>query len=430
MITPAWRSRIVAAFASFILIPPVTLTVSTLPKAWDHWRYSRAIELPATDAVRLVEVTVADEVFLRSGFSLADVRIIDEQGNETPYTVFMLDGAKKTENLAATLHERSFVPGEYTQAVIEIKGDAPFHNSLEIETAEQNFIELVSVDASDDAHTWRIVQDRAPIFRFAKEGREGTRVVHYSDNNARYLRVRIFDGEKQFPISGAEVLREVSGPQERVSLEVQLVRNADAHGRAGQSLWTADLGGQGIPASEIHFEVAPMEFIRDVNLSASDDNKEWRNFASGQIYRFHQGAKVQQALTVPIPYGGSSARYWRVTVKNGNDAALPVTTVQLYTTPRHVMFEQKPGKSYSLIYGQQRAEAAKYDLGERVNEELRGTAIPGKLGPEEANTAWVDPRPWTETHEVFLWGVLLLAVIVIGFTAIQSMRRAAAAPDA
>ena len=40
-------------------------------------------------------------------------------------------------------------------------------------------------------------------------------------------------------------------------------------------------------------------------------------------------------------------------------------------------------------------------------------------------TGWVDPRPWTETHEIFLWGVLVIAVLVIGFTAIQSMRRAA-----
>jgi hypothetical protein len=417
-----------AAVASFMLIPFATLALSTLPKAWNHWRYSRVIELPATDATRLVEVTVADEVFLHSGSSLEDVRVIDEQGNETPYTVFMRDGAKKTENLAATLHERSFTPGEYTQAVIEIKGDAPFHNSLEIETPEQNFIEWVGVDASDDAHIWRIVQDRAPIFRFAKEGREGTRVVHYSDNNARYLRVRIFDSEKQFPISGAEVLREVSGPEERVPLEVQLT--PDAHPRAGQSVWTADLGGPGIPASEVRFEVAPMEFIRGVNLAASDDNKEWQNFASGQIYRFHQDTKVQQALTVPIPYGGSSARYWRVTVENGNDAALPVSVVQLYTTPRHLMFEQQPRKNYILIYGQERAEAPKYDLGERVNQQERSAALPGTLGPEEVNAVWIDPRPWTETHEAFLWGVLLLAVIVIGFTAIQSMRKAAASPGA
>jgi len=94
------------------------------------------------------------------------------------------------------------------------------------------------------------------------------------------------------------------------------------------------------------------------------------------------------------------------------------------------MFEQQPGRSYTLIYGQERAEAAKYDFGERVNAEARMTALPGKLGPEEVNATWVDPRPWTETHAIFLWGVLLIAVIVIGFTAVQSMRRAAGNPPA
>ena len=82
-----------------------------------------------------------------------------------------------------------------------------------------------------------------------------------------------------------------------------------------------------------------------------------------------------------------------------------------------------------LIYGQERAEAAKYDLGERVNQQERSKAVPEKLGPEEVNAEWVDPRPWTETHQVVLWGVLLIAVIAIGFTAIQSMRRAAANPE-
>lgn len=418
-----------ASIAILVFVPLTTLAISALPAVWDHWRYCRAIELPVTDATRLAQVRVADEVFLRSEASLEDLRVIDDQGVERPYTVFVLDAAKKTENLAATLHERSFVPGEYTQAVVEIKGDAPFHNSLEIETPEQNFIEWVSVDASDDARTWRIVQERAPIFRFNKDGREGTRVVQYSDNNARYLRVRIFNGEKQFPISGVEVQRQVGGgAEERVPVDVQIL--PDAHAPAGQSIWTADMGGRGIPVSGVHFDVAPMEFVRCVSLAASDDKKEWSTISSGQIYRFHRGEKVQQVLTVSVSYGNAGARYWRITVENGNDAPLPVASVQLYTAPRHLMFEQQPGRSYTVIYGQERAEAAKYDFGERVNAEARMTALPGKLGPEEVNATWVDPRPWTETHAVFLWGVLLIAVIAIGFTAMQSMRRAAGNPPA
>jgi Protein of unknown function (DUF3999) len=401
---------------------------STLPDAWKNWRYSRAIELPPTETTQLAEVVVADDIYRHIAMGLKDLRVIDTQGSETPYVMFTLGGEKRTETLSSTLHEKSFSPGKYTQAVVEITGQAPFHNSIEIDSRENNFIEWVSVEASDDAHIWRIVQERAPIFRFEKEGRNGTQVVQYSDNNSRFLRVRILDGEKQFPITGAKVTRQVSGPSERTALEIAAMEQPQSAAR--QSLWDADLETAALPVSEIRFEVAPSEFVRCVYVSASDDKKEWNTIASGQIYRFHQGDKVQEQLTVPISYGGATGRYWRVTVENGNDAPLANGSVRLYTTPRHVVFEQQPGKGYSLIYGQERVQAAEYDLGRRVDAAQERTAIPGKLGPEEVNAAWVDPRPWTETHAVFLWGVLLIAVIVIGSTAIQSMRRAASSPGA
>ena len=98
-----------AAIAMALALCAATaLAYSALPGAWKNWRYSRAIEIAPTDAPRLVEATVADEVFLRSKPSLEDLRIIDEQGNETPYTIFTLDGGKKIERLAATVHEQSF----------------------------------------------------------------------------------------------------------------------------------------------------------------------------------------------------------------------------------------------------------------------------------------------------------------------------------
>ena len=53
-----------------------------------------------------------------------------------------------------------------------------------------------------------------------------------------------------------------------------------------------------------------------------------------------------------------------------------------------------------------------------------------KLAPEEVNTDWVDPRAWTETHDMFLWVVILAAVILIGYAAVRSLRKSARAPDA
>ena len=53
-------------------------------------------------------------------------------------------------------------------------------------------------------------------------------------------------------------------------------------------------------------------------------------------------------------------------------------------------------------------------------------AVPGELGPEVVNADWIDPRPWTETHDIFLWIVLVVAVMLLGYAAVRSLRKSAA----
>ena len=247
-----------------------------------------------------------------------------------------------------------------------------------------------------------MVQERAPIFRFRKDSHEGTQVVHYSENNAQYLRIRILDGENQFAVNSADILHQTTEPAELVPMEVELT--SDTKEPAERSSWTADLGEAAVLATEVRFEVsAPAEFIRSVQISSSPNGKDWEAFKFGEIYRYEQEGAKQEQLSVPFPHGSAQGRYGRVEIVNGNDAPLAVGTPKLYITPQHIVFEQRPGRSYRLIYGQERAQAAQYDLGRRVDVAHMAAAAPGQLGPEEMNAGWVDPRPWTETHDIFLW---------------------------
>ena len=136
---------------------------------------------------------------------------------------------------------------------------APFHNAVEINTPDSDFIEWVSVEASDDAHQWRIVEDRAPIFRFRRQNREGTQTVHYSPNNARYLRVRVLDGDRKFPVSSAGVVYNTVETPERSFLEAEIVDDPDK--RAGENAWRVDLGTPALGLQEVRFAVNPAEFI-------------------------------------------------------------------------------------------------------------------------------------------------------------------------
>lgn len=408
------------------LLGIVTLAASPLPSAWRNWRYSRAIELPPTGATRLAGIVVAPDIYGRSDLRapLIDLRVIDEQGAAAPFVLFWHRGERSTSRLPSTLHEQSFTPGLYTQLVTEIVSKAPFHNAVQLLTNNSDFMEWVRVEASDDAHTWRIVQGRAPIFRFQSEGREGTQAVHYSENNARFLRVSILDGEKRFTVLGVQVLYDTSVAAEHTRMGSPL--GADINSPAGKSVWTIDSGDSHFPASEVRFGVSPpSEFSRAVEVQVSDDKEEWRPLTEGEIYRFGQGAAEQEQLGIAIPSGMTPARFCRVTIENRSDSPLPNVTAQFYTTPEHVVFEQQPGRTYRLIYGRPEATRATYDLERRVNENQRAQAVVGTLGPEEVNRDWSDPRPWTEKYDFALWIALAIAVFLIGLTAIRSLRRSA-----
>ena len=78
---------------------------------------------------------------------------------------------------------------------------------------------------------------------------------------------------------------------------------------------------------------------------------------------------------------------------------------------------------YRLLYGNERAGSPEYDLGQYLEA---GTAKPVysslSLGPEETTANYRDPRPFSEQHPSLLWISLGIAVVLIGLTALKTLR--------
>ncbi|HXX18776.1 MAG TPA: DUF3999 family protein [Candidatus Acidoferrum sp.] len=407
-----------------------TVAAVPLPSAWKNWRYWRAIDLAPTDTERLATIVVPNEVFRWSRTTLPDLRIIDDGGAEVGYATRIREGSVNNVPTPTTVVEKSFAPGNYTQLVLNLGAAPPFHNAVEIQTAETDFIEWVSIEASDDARVWRIVQPRAPFFRFHLQYHEGAQVVPYSENNARYLRIRILDKDKAFAATGATVYHKTETEAERVPFAAAFAPGTPSDPK--RSAWITDFGGLGAPVSEASFEVAgPAEFIRTVEMFGSDDGIQWYRFTQGEIYRYTVDETTQQHLSVQIPFGGAQGRFWKVEVDNADDPPLSGVTLHLYTRPRHVYFEQQPGRSYRLIYGRGYARSPEYDLARRLEATREQGAVTGRVGPEQENSAYTDPHPepWTEKNRFVLWIVVGIAAILLGYSAIQSLRRSASTPQ-
>jgi hypothetical protein len=400
-----------------------------LPSAWRSWRYSRTIESARADVLNYV--ILDREVFSHSEDQLADLRIIDDLGHEVPFDVrSQITPPPQPVSIPATVRENSFVPGQFTQVVLDLGDRASFHNSVRVQTAESDFINWVEVAASDDAHQWRIVNPRAPISRFRKENLEGNQLVHYSENNARYLRVRIQEAAHTFQVAGMEVFSSPAFKSESPAENGALLGAAllpDSNAAPSETQWTVDLGTTAIPIARFNFETTQPEFYRAVRLLNSTDQKEWQSVGGGEIHRFVVNGRTEEFLGVEC-YEMWGPRYWRVAVLNASDAPLSEIRLSLTMPLRFALFHPVPGRSYRLIYGNFRAAHPQYDLAHTLHIQANEAMASLGLGAEESTSNYADPRPFTERHPNLLWIALAIAVILLGTAALRAMRTSEPTP--
>jgi len=407
----------------FLLLLAATGALATsLPAQWRTWKYTR--EISSIHPEGLNYITIGPEVLGHSSPYASDIRILDESGSETPYVLRTSIGVTRTESWNATIRESSFVPGKYTQLVLDLGSEPRFHNAVRLDTPESDFILWVGVDASDDAHTWRIVKARAPISRFRREGIEGNRVVHYSENNARYLRVQIREAAHQFPITAAVVFPSSQSQVQLVAaagIELQGWRKPDAASERGTTSWTLDVGNTNVPINSLQFRTEQREFFRGVRLSVTQDGKQWSGAGGGEIYRFRSDAGLEESMLVPVN-GTPGIRYWRIEILNGSDTPLSGVELSAKMIPQLILYRPAAGHSYRIAYGNEKANYPQYDLERTIHITAADEAFADRLGPEEENGGYRDPRPFSERHPAVLWGSLVLAVVLLGYTALRTMK--------
>jgi len=398
-----------------------------LPAPWNQWRYWRPLELDPNQTGELARVAVPVGVYARARPRLADLRLVDDAGQEVPYVVYARQRVERRQWRATKLEDLGYVEGQHTQAVADLGENPEPHNTLLVDSTENNFFAFVDVEASDDRRTWRVVREAAPIYRFRPDQLEGNQVVTYPDSRARYLQLRIsWQENRQFQLVGCRVAQHVVEEAERVTWPATLAPDAAAAPK--QTAWVADLGGPEVPVAEVRFQTSSAEFHRPVQLSASTDGQNWFLVGSGEIYRLPSPPGAAPLENLRVEFSETETRYLRVAVFNRNDPPLENLGAEIFSTPRHLVFRPQPaaaGRSYRLLYANIAAERPEYELARLLRAEEMRAAPLVTLGPEAATPNWSDPRPWTEQHPWLLWAALALAVVVLGALALLSLRKSA-----
>ncbi len=390
------------------------------------WQFIKPVNLPIDlSGTQLAEVEVDREVYANTQPSLGDLRltVADAAGErETPYKLLVEAGDRRRAAVPVRIQDLGHVPNEHTSFILHVESAGDLHSEVEVQTTSANFQRRVSVSASDDGATWRVLEEDGRIFNLTIPERgfsAGDTRVRYPASGARFLRVRIFDeGHEPLAVQGAAVFFSQQLRPRRHQLPLDIVRRADDPDLK-RTVLLVDAGSPGFPVNTIQLGIPQRNFYRQVSLEGSHDSMAWIPLQSGEvIYNFDTPRVVGDDREIRFPE--SRHRYYRITVFNEDNPPLPVETAQADGFIRKIIFDATTGETYRLYYGNPRASAPSYEL-ERLFPYLVTENLPAaRLGPQDANPAFdarpppSDVVPFTERYPWLLPLVVAVAALLVG----------------
>jgi hypothetical protein len=307
--------------------------------------------------------------------SYDDLRIVDDHNDETPYVLDPQCAATPARN--ATVSDVGFVPGRYTQALLDAGTAGTLYSGISIDTPRDTYFDRVDVAISDDRTTWRDVRNDALIYRVADSGDPGTQAISLPPARARWIRIRVLDPRAFFSVDSATLAATDSQTPQRVML-LHALGQSSSRDEYGRSIVDVDLGTPNTHISSIHFTTAQHEFSRDVSIFTSDDDEHWSFAGGGRIERFAHGTPI-----LDVDLSQASGRYVRVKVTNGSDAPLPDLRAFVFGPRRVLVFVARRGRSYFLTRTAS-DEAPAYDLGTLLEHDNPQTFALAQLASGEA----------------------------------------------
>lgn len=398
-----------------------------------HLHYERALTLPAAGAGVACAVLDAATFAHAASRSGDDLRVFgvgaDGVEVETPFA--LTESAAQRVDVAAATVENLGMRG----------GDVVFDLVMPLRVYSEVDLRLAAKDFVATARVWGLTASGAStslgsfaLFDLTAQGLSRSTVLPLQEESFARLHVelkvrnaagRAFAGLEAGIVEGATV------PASREAQTLYTVVASGGVTQEGAASVARIMVPEHVPVERVSFVLDGgfrRDFLRGVTMAAGSGAAT--ESVEGEIERVTRtgvdgGPEIRQAkLSVDAVMGSNlrEAATYVVTVKNGDDAPLPIQAVQLEMRQRRVCFEARAGSAYTLRYGDVALRAPVYDFARLYAETMPLTAA---LGAEKINAefaARADTRPYTERHPEVLWIALLAVVAALGATALHGVK--------
>ncbi|MGC1462618.1 MAG: DUF3999 family protein [Terracidiphilus sp.] len=408
------------------------LTVVAASPEIRYFKYERPMAIASQQGGQTCMVLDAG-VFAHAAPQLADLRLYHD-GTETPYVIRTTEPAEGAEKSIAPLN----LGVQGRQTVFDAELPDTHYGDLQLDIAAQNFIATITATGRRTKEATAETKLGAyTIFDLTRQKLGRSTVLHLPSSDFPYLHFRVAG-----PLT-PENVKSLSVERLPASLPVYMtIAESSLFTQKGHSSIVEFTVPAHVPVDRVAFEptTSPALFSRDVRISAvavpstpATDGTEPPQpvVASGDLLRMHSnqnGHRIdEERLTINAPAVDFDVpAKWTVTIDNGDDAPLMLTSVRLQMLDRTLCFEAAANMSYALYYGDQALMSPRYDYATLFV--AQASALPASAGPEKANSAYQprpDERPFTEKHPALLWVALVAVIVLMGAIALRSAMRPA-----
>ena len=361
------------------------------------FRYTKAIERPASSDEEIVAVEIDSDVYEASRTAgLGDLRIVNAAGNEVPYRL-----EKWTESEAQVVRRPrasrivSVAPKENNriEVVVELTDDRASADGMTFRTPLRDYEREVSVYGSNDGDRWTRLVDGAMIFDYSRYIHFGNRDVKLPKNECRLFKAVIDEVTKERESALTELTRQFRGDTETLRTErTAVVREPlklddidlwgeDTHELAAKDVktvyplvdWQVEedkkdkqtivhVHAQRQPLTRLTLETTSVNFSRDAEVQVPVERgmtTAWRTLgvATLVVFRFRGIEKVQLAVDFPECRGVK----YRIVIANHDNAPLDIAGVTAHGSVYRAVFFAAPDAKYRAYYGGEGATAPYYD---------------------------------------------------------------------
>jgi len=381
--------------------------------------------IPYFSNVRDVRISTPDrqnylvldpEIWEHARPDLADIRLYDGH-SQVPYVLQQRTARVSNVEQPAKILNLGKV-GDHPEFDLDV-GSIAQYDRVRVEVDAKDFVNSVLLFGEDQLGPGNRTQlGPATLYDFSREKLGSNAVLSIPTSSFPYLHIQLSPGIRPEQVKSAAVF----DVQEQKAAWTKVGQCGTPVQKDTTTEIQCDVPAR-VPLDRVQLNIAAdqINFRRNVTVL----NSGGAQIANGNISRVrvtHQGKTISSedlAVSIWSPHKDHIV----VSIQNGDDRPLSVSSVELLATERRVYFDPG-GKSFlKLYYGDPKLEPPVYDYAKFFEEDP--SAVEAQLGPDRHNAEYTgrpDERPWSERHKSVLWVAMLIAVALLSALAVRGLR--------